>query len=155
MVVETRWQINDHPVVVLAEHLGHFAEVGRRHEVRALRGRRSEEHSDAGRMVDDDRLEDVTVGLATFDGVEHRAVLRVEVEEHAHVAELQVGVDQRDPLVRLPLEGEGEVGGNRRPTRTALRREDGDDLVVLGVLLAMTHLGDSGVAGGLELLASR
>ena len=71
------------------------------------------------------------VGLSALDGVEHRPVLRVQVEQDADVAELEVGVDQA-------RRAGPSRGGARAPGwwRCVVRpappfgREDGDDLVL-------------------------
>ena len=68
-------------------------------------------------MVDDHRVEEVRVRLAALDRVEDGPILRVQVQQHADVSELEVGVDQADPTTRLALKREREVGGDRGAAR--------------------------------------
>ena len=59
----------------------------------------------------------------------HDRVLRGQLEHHGDVAELQVGVDQHDRLLRAPAgQHHGQVGGQDGLARPALGGEDRDDL---------------------------
>ena len=71
------------------------------------------------------------VGVAVWSSrsaVGDGLVLRVEVEQHADVTELEAAVDERDALVQLSLGSNREVDGQRRAADTALGREERDDL---------------------------
>ncbi len=100
--------------------LEHLSQVRRRDEVRALRRRWREQDPHPGRVVDHHRLDDVRIRLTALDGVEHRAVLGVQVEQNADVAELEIGVDEADAPAGLLHEADGQVGGDRRPPGPAL-----------------------------------
>ena len=104
-------------------------------------------------MIDHHRLEDVAIRLATLDRVEHRAVLRVQVEQDADVTELEVRVDERDPLLRVAADRQRQVRRQGRASDSSLGGEDGDDLVVLGVGFAHADRRSRGIPGGLHLLA--
>ena len=133
MITEPRWQVDDHVVMVHAQVIDHLAQIWRGDQVRALGRWRGEEHADSGGVVDHHRVDDVAIGLAGFDRIHHRAVLRIQVEQNAHVAELQVGVHQADAAPRLAVECDSQVGGDRGPPGSALRGEDGDHLVLRDV----------------------
>ena len=51
----------------------------------------------------------------------------VEVEQHAHVAELEAGVHERDRATLVGRDGDREVDRERGPADPALGREEGDD----------------------------
>ena len=77
----------------------------------------------------------VVAGLLELgDEVGDRLVLRVEVEQHADVAELERAVDEHDLLAQLGGGRDGEVDRERRAADAALRAEDGDDLAGLAGL---------------------
>ncbi len=65
------------------------------HQVRRLGVRRREQQVDAAVMGDHQLPEQVRVEIRLGDGVHDRRRVEPEVHEDAHVAELEVGVDQR------------------------------------------------------------
>ena len=98
----------------------------RRDELGHLRRWRREEDADAGRVVDDERIDrlDLVAGLLELrHEVRDRLVLRVEVEQHADVAELEGAVDEDDLLAELRGRSDGHVDRDRRPSDAALGAE--------------------------------
>ena len=92
-----------------------------------------QQHPDPGRMIDDHRVDDVTVRLTPLDRIHDRAVLGIQVEQDADVPELQVGVHQADTCAGLLAQGQRQVRGDRGSSSPALWREDSNDLVFLDV----------------------
>ena len=68
--------------------------------------------------------------------------LRHQAQRYGGVTELEVEVDQRDPLARLGQTG-GEIRGDESLAGTALGAEDDDPLAGLGFLLARQLGGDA------------
>ena len=97
-------------------------------QLRRLRRGRREEDADAGGVIDHERVDGVELaqfklGNEVGDGLR----LRVQVEEHAHVAELEGRVDDHDLLVEHRRGRDSEVDRHGRATDAALGAENGDD----------------------------
>ena len=122
----------DHDELVReAQRLDHPLDTGRRDELGHLGAGRREQHADAGRMVDHQRVDrlDLVAGLFELrDEVGDRLVLRIEVQEDPDIAELERAIDEDDLLAELGGRGDGQVDRQRRAADAALGAEHGDDL---------------------------
>ena len=115
-----------------AERLEHLLDAARRDHLGHLRGRRREQHPDAGGVVDHegvDRLDSPALELG--DEVGDRLALGVQVEQDAHVAELEGAVHEDDLLAELGRGGDREVDRDGGAADAALGAEDRDDLAGL------------------------
>ena len=111
--------------------------------------RRGEQDPDAGRVVDDERVERLELAglLELGHEVGDRLVLRVQVEQDADVAELERAVDEDDLLAELGRGGDGQVDRDRRPADAALGAEDGDDDAGLAGSVAAAPVAAAGATG--------
>ena len=120
--------VDDDEVVVAAERLEDLLDAAGGDQLGHLGRRRREQDPDAGRVVDDERVDRLELaGLELGDEVGDRLVLRVQVEQDADVAELERAVHEDDLLAELGGRGDGQVDRDRRPADAALRAEDRDD----------------------------
>src|SRR5437667_4068211 len=120
----------DHDVgVALAQELEDVLHVRAGDELSRLRRRRREENLAAGRVRDEDRLEDIGVGVVERpDEIGDGLRLGAHVEDHGDVAEGKAPIDEDDGLLRELMQRDGEVRRDRRPADATFWREERDDL---------------------------
>jgi hypothetical protein len=131
-VLQQRRRVDHDQVVRRAQRRDDLGQVIGRDELGHLGAGRRHQHAHPRRVLDERRLERLEIarrGHLAHD-VGDRLVLRVEVEQHADVAELEPAVDERDAQVELRPGRDREVDRQRRPSDTALGREEADDLAV-------------------------
>jgi len=134
--------------MAVAQRVEDAADAGRGDQLGHLRRGRGQQDADPGRVVDDERVERVGfAGIELGDQVRDRLVLRVQVEQHADVAELEGAVHQDDRLAELRRRGHRKVDRDRRPADAALRAEDRDDLPIPTAVLGSVRRRPDGDPG--------
>ena len=117
-----RPRVHDDVGVALPEDLKHVLDVRAGDELGRLGRRRREEHLDAGRVLHEDRFDDVGVGLLErADEIGDRLRLGAHVQDDGDVAERQAAVDEDDRLLGGLMEGDREIRRDRGAPDAALR----------------------------------
>ena len=124
-VLEQRPAVDDDQVVGVAQPADDAPDVVDGDQLRHLRAGRCQQHADAGAVADERAVDHVHVAVGDVaQDVHDGLVLGVEVEQDAHVAELEAGIHEGDRLAQLRGQGHGEVDRERGAAHAALGREE-------------------------------
>ena len=140
--LEERRSVDDDVVIACLNHLEDRLHIVDRDPLRLVGIQRSRQNAHAGGVLHHELLQQGHIEFAVrLDEVVDGA-LRHQAQGYGGIAELEIEIDQGDPLARLGQTG-GEIRRDEGLAGTTLRAEDDDPLAGLGFLLARQPGGDA------------